>query len=173
MTFKVKFNFKVKIYPILSLWICPRDKSPLIEVRISKFGTKMHLSTVKIPVDFGIDWPRSSVLFIFISNQFYLGNFASLIYLRRFVYIHWSHRHWVFHIPHGSAHILILMPADNLTMDRETVYHYILVRPSEFSQPRLGNWHWILQAVIGFRHIIYASHAEMLYANINQSPKQQ
>ena len=29
------------------------------------------------------------------------------------------------------------------TMDRETVYLYILVRPLEFSQPRLGNWHWI------------------------------
>ena len=28
-------------------------------------------------------------------------------------------------------------------MDRETVYLYILVRPLEFSQPRLGNWHWI------------------------------
>ena len=65
------------------------------------------------------------------------------------------------------------MHADSLTMDRETVYHYILVRPSEFSQPRLGNWHWILQVAIGFRHIIYALHAEILYANINQSPKQQ
>ena len=58
-------------------------------------------------------------------------------------------------------------------MDRETVYLYILVRPLEFSQPRLGNWHWILQAAIGFRHIIYASLVEILYANIDQSPKQQ
>ena len=24
-------NFKIKIYPILRLWVCPRDKSPLIE----------------------------------------------------------------------------------------------------------------------------------------------
>ena len=31
LTFKVKFNFKIKIYPILSLWVCPRDKSPLVE----------------------------------------------------------------------------------------------------------------------------------------------
>ena len=58
-------------------------------------------------------------------------------------------------------------------MDRETVYLYILVRTLEFSQPRLGNWHWILQAAISFRHIIYASPVEILYANINQSPKQQ
>ena len=48
LTFKVKFNFKVKIYPILSLWVCPHDKSPPIEVRIIKFGQKVHLSTVKV-----------------------------------------------------------------------------------------------------------------------------
>ena len=71
LTFKVKFNLKVKIYPILSVWVCPRDKSPLIEVRISKFGQKMHLSTVKVPIDFGIDWPWSSVLFL-ISNRPFL-----------------------------------------------------------------------------------------------------
>ena len=47
------------------MWVCPRDKSPLIEVRISIFWPKMHLSTVKVPIDFGIDWPRS---FSFISN---------------------------------------------------------------------------------------------------------
>ena len=32
--------------------------------------TKMHLSTVRIPIDFGIDWPRSSVAFL-ISNQLF------------------------------------------------------------------------------------------------------
>ena len=58
-------------------------------------------------------------------------------------------------------------------MDRETVYLYILVRPLDVSQLQLGNWHWILQAAIGFRHIIYASLVEILYANIDQSPKQQ
>ena len=58
-------------------------------------------------------------------------------------------------------------------MDCETVYLYILVRPLELSQPRLSNWHWILQPAIGFRHIIYASHVEILYGNIDQSPKQQ
>ena len=79
LTFKVKFNFKVKIYPILSLWVCPRHKSPPFEVRISIFGPKMHLSTVKVPIDFGIDWPWSSVSFL-ISNLFLLANFASLIH---------------------------------------------------------------------------------------------
>ena len=61
LTVKVKFNFKVKIYPILSLWVSPCDKSPLIEIRISQLGPNMHLST------FGLDWPWSSVSFL-ISN---------------------------------------------------------------------------------------------------------
>ena len=26
-----QINFKIKIYPILILWVCPRDKSALIE----------------------------------------------------------------------------------------------------------------------------------------------
>ena len=58
-------------------------------------------------------------------------------------------------------------------IDHETVYFHILVRPLQFSQPLLGDWHWILQAAIGFRPIIYAWHFEVLYANIRQSPKQQ
>ena len=33
------------------------------------------------------------------------------------------------------------------TMDHETVYLYILVRPLEFSQPWLGKWHWDLLRV--------------------------
>ena len=57
----VKLNSKVKIYPILSL--C----SPPIEVTISKFGTKMHLSTVQIPPNFGLNWNWSSIQFL-ISN---------------------------------------------------------------------------------------------------------
>ena len=65
---------------------CLRDKSPPIEVRISKFGLKMHVSTVKIPLDLGIDWSRSSLSF-FISNLLFLLNFASLIHLRYLVYI--------------------------------------------------------------------------------------
>ena len=67
LTFKFKLNLKVKIYSILSLWICPCDKSIQVEVRLSKFGPKMHPSTVKVPIDFGIDWPWSSVSFL-ISN---------------------------------------------------------------------------------------------------------
>ena len=40
LTCKVKFNFKVKICPIKSLWVCPRYRSPTNEVKISKCGPK-------------------------------------------------------------------------------------------------------------------------------------
>ena len=72
MNFKVKSTLKVKIYPIA----CPCNKSPPIEVSISKFGPKMHLSTVKVPIDFGRGWPWCSVSFL-ISNLFILPKFAS------------------------------------------------------------------------------------------------
>ena len=49
-------------------WVCPCHNSPPNEVTISKFGTKMHLSTVQIPTNFGLDWNWSSIQFL-ISNQ--------------------------------------------------------------------------------------------------------
>ena len=48
-------------------WDCPCHNSPPIEVTISKFGTKMHLSTVQNPTNFGLDWNWSSIQLL-ISN---------------------------------------------------------------------------------------------------------
>ena len=45
MTFKARLNLKPKICLVLSLWVCPYDKSAPNEVRSAKFGPKMHLST--------------------------------------------------------------------------------------------------------------------------------
>ena len=53
-------------------------------------------------------------------------------------------------------------------MDQDTVYIYILVLPLVFSQSPLADWHYILQAALGFRPVIYASHVEILYANSRQ-----
>ena len=47
LTWKSKFT---------QFWACPHDHSPPVEVRISKFWPIMHLSSVNIPVNFGIDW---------------------------------------------------------------------------------------------------------------------
>ena len=76
--FKVKLNLKVKIYPIFGLWVCPGDKSIPNKVRLSKFVPKMHLSTVKVPIDFGIDWSWSSVSFL-TSNLLYSTKFLHLL----------------------------------------------------------------------------------------------
>ena len=45
-------------------WACMDHYSPLILVRISKFGQQMHFSTVKIPVNLGLDWPWTSPSFL-------------------------------------------------------------------------------------------------------------
>ena len=142
-------------------------------VRLSKFGPKMHLSTVKVPIDFRIVWSWSSVSFL-TSNLLYSIKFCvSKIFASFCIYsvrpspLSLLHPTWLRTCTDSYA------CGQGPAMDRETVYLYILVRPLEFSQPQLGNWHWILQAAIGFRHIIYASLVEILYANIDQSPKQQ
>ena len=48
-------------------WACPCHNLPPIELTVSKFGTKMHLSTMQIPTNFGLDWNWSSIQFL-ISN---------------------------------------------------------------------------------------------------------
>ena len=45
-------------------WACPDHYSTPILVRISKFGQQMHFSTVKIPVNSGLDWPWTSPSFL-------------------------------------------------------------------------------------------------------------
>ena len=59
-------------------WACACHNSPPIEVTISKFGTKMHLSTVQIPTNFGLDWNWSSIQFL-ISNSDQIEIFMYII----------------------------------------------------------------------------------------------
>ena len=44
-------------------WACLDHYSPPILVRISEFGQQMYFSTVKIPVNSGLDWPWTSPSF--------------------------------------------------------------------------------------------------------------
>ena len=50
-------------------WACPNHYSPRILVRIFKLRQQMHFSTVKIPVNSGLHWPRTSPSFL-IPNLF-------------------------------------------------------------------------------------------------------
>ena len=45
LTFKVKLTFKSNF---TQFWVCPSNQWPPIQVMISKFGSKIHLSTIKI-----------------------------------------------------------------------------------------------------------------------------
>ena len=65
----------------------------------------MNISTVEVPIGFGLDWPWCSVSFL-ITNLFILPQFASH-YSFASVCIYLDHRQWVLHIPHGTAHIRI------------------------------------------------------------------
>ena len=87
-----------------------------------RIWTKMHLSTVQVPIDFGIDWPWSSVLFL-ISNQLFFSkvcvsySFASFcIYLVRPSPVSLPHATWLCTYTHSYAY------GQGPTMDRETVY---------------------------------------------------
>ena len=50
-------------------WDCPNHYSPLNQVRISKFAPQMHFSTVKIPINSGIDGPWTSLPHTFLIQK--------------------------------------------------------------------------------------------------------
>ena len=62
-------------------WACSHHYSSAIQARITKFGPKMHLSTVKIPTNFGLDWFRSSLSFSILKPIFLPNLFAPFLYI--------------------------------------------------------------------------------------------
>ena len=147
--------------------VCPRDKSQPIEVSISKLGPTMHRSTVKVAIDFGLDWTWSSVSFV-ISNLCFSTklcvshSFASVcLYLVRPSPVN---------VPHSTGH----RPCTDSYMQVDRVPPWTVKQSTFVSwwdhrssmSRRLGDLHWILQAPIGFRQFIHTSHDSILYANI-------
>ena len=63
MTFKVKYNLKSKFIPFWAF--------RMIACHPTKLGPEMHLSTVKIPIDFGLDKPSASISFLIIKAIFF------------------------------------------------------------------------------------------------------
>ena len=68
-----------------SFWASPPHNSSAVQARITKFGPKMHLSTVKIPINFGLDWLWSSPSFSILKPIFLPNSFALFLY-----YIYWD-----------------------------------------------------------------------------------
>ena len=63
-----------------SFWACPPHNSSAVHARITKFGPKMHLSTVKMPINFGQDWFWSSPSFLILKPIFLPNLFALCLY---------------------------------------------------------------------------------------------
>ena len=65
-------------------WAFSHHYSSAIQARITKLGTKMHLNTVKIPTNFGLDWFWSSLSFSILKPIFLPNLFAPFcVYLVR------------------------------------------------------------------------------------------
>ena len=82
LSFKVKFNLKSNITPF---WACPHHHSSTVQARITRFGPRMHLRTVKVPIDFGLDWLWCSPWFSILKPIFLPNVFAQFLY-----YIYWD-----------------------------------------------------------------------------------
>ena len=63
-----------------SFWACLHHNSSAVQTGITKFGPEMHLSTVKIPINFGLDWFWSSLLFSILKPIFLPNLFALCLY---------------------------------------------------------------------------------------------
>ena len=66
-----KFNFT-------TFWACPPHNSSTVQARITKFGAKIILSTVKIHINYELDWFWSSSLSFSILKPIFLPNWFAL-----------------------------------------------------------------------------------------------
>ena len=133
---------------------------------------KIQNILLKVPIVFGADWD-----WLFRSN---LASCYNSVYLHRFcvfeIFVRRSKTEFVelFHIPHESAHMLITIYArrQSRAMDREAVYFYIFVRPSQFCQPLtrrlVVDFTSCWQLSPNYRHLTYY---DFILQN-RQSPKQ-
>ena len=83
-------------------WACPNHYSPPILVGISKFGQQMHFSTVKIPVNSGLDWPWTSPSFL-IPNLFFFIVAVCIETVKQSL-VCFNAVQWLFHSLYTSAH---------------------------------------------------------------------
>ena len=156
------------LYPPMHFYSRPTNWSQYFQI-----WQEMHLSTVQVPIDFGLDWPWCPVSFS-ISNIF-LPKFAfHYLFASVCIYLMWPS-------PVGGAHSTWHRTYTDYSMHEDNVAPWAVKQYSFISwwdhrsaiSRRLGDWHWILQAPIGSRQIIHTTHAVILYANIQQSQKQQ
>ena len=61
-------------------WACLHHNSSVVPVRINKFGPKMDLNTVKIPINIGLDWFWSWLSFSTLKPILLQNLFALFLY---------------------------------------------------------------------------------------------
>ena len=64
-----------------SFWAWSHHHSSAVQARITTFGPKMHLSTVEIPINFGLDWFWFSLSFSILKPIFLPNLFAPFLYI--------------------------------------------------------------------------------------------
>ena len=64
-----------------SFWACSHHYSSAIQARITKFGPKMHLGTVKILTNFGLDWLWSLLSFSILKPIFLPNLLVPFVYI--------------------------------------------------------------------------------------------
>ena len=139
------------------------------ELKSPNLDKKMQNILLKVPIVLGTDWAWPSMSnFTLLKKYVYLYRFCIFEIFVRHVWLTAPHPTWLrTHCltttcpPTGSRNRLKLSSCISWWDHRS------------FSQPRLGDWHSILQILVGFWHTVHTSHAESLYANIRQSSKQQ
>ena len=104
LTFKVKLNIKVNMYLILSLLACSPNKPSLIEVMISKFGSKRHIGTAKVSIDLGVDWLFFISHFNLFSNKLCVLLYIFSETMASESYHMAPHIYWFICTPTGSRH---------------------------------------------------------------------
>ena len=117
------------------MWVYPCDKSPPIEVSISKFGIKMHLNTVMVPIDFGLDWPWSSVSFLISNLCFFTKLCVSYSFASVCIYLV---RPSPVNAPQSTGHRTYAdssMHVERVPPWTVKQYSYMLVWPSELNEP--------------------------------------
>ena len=171
LTFVFRFNFKIKIYPFWASEIVRAISHHQMKSRFTNLDIKCILS----PLKFYWFWDLLSLIFSFIFNfkpVFYQT--LCLLFIRIVLYIlseaiasecstsHMaSHIHWFpctqTGFRHGPWNSLLLYLSETIRVQQASTRRLAL----DFT-----SCYW-------FFPIIYASHVEILYANIRQSQKQQ
>ena len=137
------------------------------QARTTKFGPEVQNQLVNIRIVCGVDWIDMSNLTKF-QNPVYLLCFCVFEILVKPAK---TDGHGVFHILNGCAQICSPPRVVLWTVEQSSCIFSLTIAGFPILDSAIGDG--FFNVSVGFRQIIHTSHAEILYANIRWSPKQQ